>query len=100
MRACVPFGVTVRDLIGTAPPAFRLPCMNDESVVFGLCAANNVKPPTGCMRSGRRPILTGGTLIGAGVGKLLPAPETVGLDAYSGNLTGAGGSRRFKTAPH
>ena len=45
----VPFGVTVRDLVGNRAASF-LGChiMNDESVVFGRSKnANNVKPPTG-----------------------------------------------------
>ncbi len=46
----VPFGVTVRDLVGTrAASFFGCHIMNDESVVFGLSQKhpNNVKPPTG-----------------------------------------------------
>jgi predicted branched-subunit amino acid permease len=47
----IPFGVTVRDLVGSRAASF-LGChiMNDESVVFGLSQKhpNNVKQPTGC----------------------------------------------------
>lgn len=47
----VPFGVTVRDLVGTRAASF-LGChiMNDESVVFGLSQKrrSSAKPPTGC----------------------------------------------------
>ncbi len=50
---------------------------NDEGVVFRPVAKREqrVKPRLLAMRSGRRPILASGTLIGAGVGKLLPAPK-------------------------
>jgi predicted branched-subunit amino acid permease len=47
----VPFGVTVRELVGKRGLSL-LGChiMNDESVVFGLSQKrlNNEKPPTGC----------------------------------------------------
>jgi predicted branched-subunit amino acid permease len=47
----VPFGVTVRELVGKRGLSL-LGChiMNDESVVFGLSqkTPNSVKPPTGC----------------------------------------------------
>lgn len=47
----LPFGVTVRDLVGKRA-AGLLGChiMNDESVVFGLSQKNpsNVRRPTGC----------------------------------------------------
>lgn len=41
-----------------------------------------------------------GTLIGAGVGKLLPAPETIGLDAVFPAILLALVIPAFKTAPH
>lgn len=47
----IPFGVTVRDLVGKRAASY-LGChiMNDESVVFGLSqpTRNSAKPPTGC----------------------------------------------------
>jgi hypothetical protein len=56
--------------------------MNDESVVFGLSqkTPRSAKRPTGCA-AGVALIWPLGTLTGAAVGKLLPAPETIGLDA-------------------
>ena len=65
----IPFGVTVRDLVGQRAASF-LGChiMNDESVVFGL----SQKTP-----EQRRAAYW---LCGLGVA-LIPAPETIGLDA-------------------
>ena len=76
----IPFGVTVRDLVGKRAASY-LGChiMNDESVVFGL------SQPTPEQRKAAYWLCGLGVAIvwplGAGVGKLLPAPETIGLDA-------------------
>ncbi|MDV0849908.1 AzlC family ABC transporter permease [Klebsiella pneumoniae] len=75
----IPFGVTVRELVGRRALSF-IGChiMNDESVVFGL------SQPTPAQRKGGAGVALIwplGTLTGAAVGKLLPAPETIGLDA-------------------
>ena len=80
----VPFGVTVRDLVG-ARAASLLGChiMNDESVVFGLSQKTPEQRKAAYWLCGLGVALIWplGTLLGAGVGKLLPAPETIGLDA-------------------
>lgn len=80
----VPFGVTVRDLVGTRAASF-LGChiMNDESVVFGLSQKTPEQRKAAYWLCGLGVAIFWpvGTLIGAGVGKLLPAPETIGLDA-------------------
>ncbi|NPD64811.1 branched-chain amino acid ABC transporter permease [Klebsiella aerogenes] len=88
----VPFGVTVRDLVGAraasllgARAASLLGChiMNDESVVFGLSQKTPEQRKAAYWLCGLGVALIWplGTLLGAGVGKLLPAPETIGLDA-------------------
>ncbi|MFU0777492.1 MAG: AzlC family protein [Citrobacter braakii] len=80
----MPFGVTVRDLVGTRAASF-LGChiMNDESVVFGLSQKTPEQRKAAYWLCGLGVAIFWpvGTLIGAGVGKLLPAPETIGLDA-------------------
>lgn len=80
----VPFGVTVRELVGTRA-ASLLGChiMNDESVVFGLSQKTPEQRKAAYWLCGLGVALIWplGTLLGAGVGKLLPAPETIGLDA-------------------
>ena len=80
----IPFGVTVRDLVG-ARAASLLGChiMNDESVVFGLSQKTPEQRKAAYWLCGLGVALIWplGTLLGAGVGKLLPAPETIGLDA-------------------
>ena len=80
----VPFGVTVRDLVGSRAASF-LGChiMNDESVVFGLSQKTPEQRKAAFWLCGLGVAIFWpvGTLIGAGVGKLLPAPETIGLDA-------------------
>ncbi|EBX1577037.1 TPA: branched-chain amino acid ABC transporter permease, partial [Salmonella enterica] len=57
--------------------------MNDESVVFGLSQKTPEQRKAAYWLCGLGVALFWpiGTLIGAGVGKLLPAPETIGLDA-------------------
>ncbi len=57
--------------------------MNDESVVFGLAKnrRNSVKPAYWLCGLGVAMIWPAGALLGAMVGKLLPDPETIGLDA-------------------
>ncbi len=80
----IPFGVTVRELVGRRALSF-IGChiMNDESVVFGLSQPppRSAKRPTWLCGAGVALIWPLGTLTGAAVGKLLPAPETIGLDA-------------------
>ena len=80
----IPFGVTVRDLVGQRAASF-LGChiMNDESVVFGLSQKTPEQRRAAYWLCGLGVALIWplGALLGAGVGKLLPAPETSGLDA-------------------
>ena len=80
----IPFGVTVRDLVGQRAASF-LGChiMNDESVVFGLSQKTPEQRRAAYWLCGLGVALIWplGALLGAGVGKLLPAPETIGLDA-------------------
>ena len=69
----IPFGVTVRELVGKRA-AGLLGChiMNDESVVFGLSQSTPEQ---------RKAAYWLCVLVGASVGTFLPAPETIGLDA-------------------
>ena len=80
----IPFGVTVRDLVGRRAASF-IGChiMNDESVVFGLSqpSAEQRKAAFWLCGLGVALFWPLGALFGAVVGKLLPAPETIGLDA-------------------
>lgn len=80
----IPFGVTVRELVGKRAASF-IGChiMNDESVVFGLSqpTLEQRKAAFWLCGIGVALIWPLGTLLGAGVGKLLPSPETIGLDA-------------------
>ncbi|MGE0972591.1 AzlC family ABC transporter permease [Klebsiella sp. WOUb02] len=80
----VPFGVTVRDLVGRRG-ASLLGChiMNDESVVFGLSqkTPEQRKAAYWLCGLGVAIIWPLGALLGALVGKILPDPETIGLDA-------------------
>lgn len=80
----LPFGVTVRELVGDRA-ASLLGChiMNDESVVFGLSQPTPEQRKAAYWLCGLGVALFWplGVLVGAGVGKLLPAPETIGLDA-------------------
>ncbi|MDX6021379.1 AzlC family ABC transporter permease [Scandinavium sp. V105_16] len=80
----IPFGIAVRELVGTRAIGL-LGChiMNDESVVFGLSQPTPEQRKAaywlcGCGIAILWPV---GVLLGSGVGKLLPAPETIGLDA-------------------
>ncbi len=69
----VPFGVTVRDLVGTrAASFFGCHIMNDESVVFGLSQKTPEQRKAAYWLCGLGVALFWpiGTLIGAGVGKL------------------------------
>lgn len=79
-----PFGVTVRDLVGKGVMSL-IGChiMNDESVVFGLSQPTPEQRKAAFWLCGIGVMLFWpvGTLLGAAVGKLLPAPETIGLDA-------------------
>ena len=80
----IPFGVTVRDLVGRRAASF-IGChiMNDESVVFGLSQPTPEQRKAAFWLCGIGVALFWplGTLFGAAVDKLLPAPETIGLDA-------------------
>ena len=80
----VPFGVTVRELVGKRGLSL-LGChiMNDESVVFGLSqkTAEQRKAAYWLCGLGVAIVWPLGALLGAMVGKLLPDPETIGLDA-------------------
>ncbi|EPR1416824.1 AzlC family ABC transporter permease, partial [Citrobacter koseri] len=80
----IPFGVTVRELVGTRAASF-LGChiMNDESVVFGLSQKTRQQRKAAYWLCGAGVAIFWplGALLGAMVGKLLPAPETIGLDA-------------------
>ncbi len=80
----LPFGVTVRDLVGSRAKAFfGCHIMNDESVVFGLAQPTPEQRKAAYWLCGTGVALLWplGVIVGAGVGKLLPAPETIGLDA-------------------
>lgn len=80
----IPFGVTVRELVGRRALSF-IGChiMNDESVVFGLSQPTPAQRKAAYWLCGAGVALIWplGTLTGATVGKLLSAPETIGLDA-------------------
>ncbi|NCF08407.1 AzlC family ABC transporter permease [Kosakonia sp. MH5] len=80
----IPFGVTVRELVGQRAAGF-LGChiMNDESVVFGLSQPTPEQRKAAYWLCGLGVALLWpvGVLVGAAVGTLLPAPETIGLDA-------------------
>ncbi|WP_435953798.1 AzlC family ABC transporter permease [Dryocola sp. BD626] len=79
-----PFGVAVREFVGTRASAY-IGChiMNDESVVFGLSQATPEARKAAFWLCGIGVALFWplGAVIGSVVGKLLPAPETIGLDA-------------------
>ena len=80
----LPFGVTVRDLVGKRA-ASLLGChiMNDESVVFGLSQKTPEQRKAAYWLCGLGVVVLWplGVLLGSGIGQLLPAPETIGLDA-------------------
>lgn len=80
----IPFGVTVRELVGKRA-AGLLGChiMNDESVVFGLSQSTPEQRKAAYWLCGLGVALLWpvGVLVGASVGTFLPAPETIGLDA-------------------
>lgn len=80
----IPFGVAVRELVGTRLlSAVGCHIMNDESVVFGLSQSSPEKRKAAYWLCGTGVALfwPAGTLLGAGVGSLLPSPEVIGLDA-------------------
>ena len=80
----IPFGVTVRELVGErAASLFGCHIMNDESVVFGLSQATLEQRKAAYWLCGLGVALfwPTGTLLGSVIGALLPDPETIGLDA-------------------
>jgi 4-azaleucine resistance transporter AzlC len=80
----LPFGVTVRELVGKRTASFfGCHIMNDESVVFGRAQPTPEQRKAAYWLCGIGVALLWplGVVVGAGVGKLLPAPETIGLDA-------------------
>lgn len=80
----IPFGVAVRELVGS-----RLSCllgchiMNDESVVFGLAQSTAEKRKAAFWLCGLGVAVAwpAGTLVGGVVGSMVPSPELIGLDA-------------------
>ena len=80
----LPFGMAVKEVIERS--RFKLlgcHIMNDESVVFGLSQKTPEQRKAAYWLCGLGVAIVWplGTLLGAMVGKLLPAPETIGLDA-------------------
>jgi 4-azaleucine resistance transporter AzlC len=79
-----PFGIAVRELVGSRLTGY-IGChiMNDESVVFGLSQSTLEQRKAAYWLCGMGVALFWplGTVIGSVVGSLLPAPETIGLDA-------------------
>lgn len=80
----IPFGVAVRELVGSRLTRL-LGCyiMNDESVVFGLAqnTAEERKAAYWLCGIGVAFFWPVGTLLGAVIGRLAPSPELIGLDA-------------------
>ncbi|PHM65808.1 branched-chain amino acid ABC transporter permease [Xenorhabdus stockiae] len=80
----LPFGVAVRELVGKGKTKFfGCHIMNDESVVFGLSQSTPEQRKAAYWFCGIGVALFWplGVLIGGTVGKFIPAPETIGLDA-------------------
>lgn len=80
----LPFGITVRDLVGRgAKRLLGSHIMNDESVVFGLSQATPETRKAAYWLCGLGVALAWplGVVIGVAMGTLLPTPETIGLDA-------------------
>jgi len=79
-----PFGIAVRDLVGSRRSAV-LGChiMNDESVVFGLSQTTHPqrKPAFWLCGLGVALVWPLGTVLGSVVGRLLPDTQMIGLDA-------------------
>ena len=96
----IPFGVTVRELVGRRALSF-IGChiMNDERGLW-LVAAHPAQRKAAYWLCGAGVALIWplGTLTGAAVGKLLPAPETIGLDAVFPAILLALVIPAFKTA--
>ncbi|PHM30213.1 AzlC family ABC transporter permease [Xenorhabdus innexi] len=80
----LPFGVAVRELVGKGAAKF-LGChiMNDESVVFGMSQSTPEQRKAAYWLCGIGVVLFWplGVLLGGTVGKFIPAPEVIGLDA-------------------
>lgn len=79
-----PFGIAVRDLVGSRLSAV-LGChiMNDESVVFGLSQTTPAQRKAAFWLCGLGVALVWplGTVLGSVVGRLLPDTQMIGLDA-------------------
>lgn len=79
-----PFGIAVRDLVGSRLSAV-LGChiMNDESVVFGLSQTTHAQRKAAFWLCGLGVALVWplGTVLGSVVGRLLPDTQMIGLDA-------------------
>ncbi|AOM42002.1 AzlC family ABC transporter permease [Xenorhabdus hominickii] len=79
-----PFGVAVRELVGKHMMGF-MGChiMNDESVVFGMSQATPEQRKAAYWLCGIGVAIFWplGVVIGCVIGKFLPMPETIGLDA-------------------
>ncbi len=79
-----PFGIAVRGLVGQGMVLLLgSHIMNDESVVFGLSQPTQEKRQAAfwLCGTGVAVIWPLGALLGALVGKILPDPQTIGLDA-------------------
>lgn len=80
----IPFGVTVRDLVGKGATSLAgCHIMNDESVVFGLSQSTPDQRKAAYWLCGMGVAISWplGAVLGSEVGRLLPSPEAIGLDA-------------------
>ncbi|MDR0218652.1 MAG: AzlC family ABC transporter permease [Enterobacteriaceae bacterium] len=80
----LPFGVAVRDLVGKRMARFfGCHIMNDESVAFGMSQPTPEQRKAAYWLCGIGVALFWplGTIIGSTVGKFIPAPTSIGLDA-------------------
>lgn len=80
----LPFGMAVKDLIGTGPRRFiGYHIMNDESVVMGLSQRSPRKARAAYWVCGFGILLIWplSVVLGGAIGKIIPDPATIGLDA-------------------
>lgn len=80
----LPFGFTVRELVGKGWRSFPgCHIMNDESVVFGLSQPTLAQRKAAYWLCGIGVAISWplGAVFGSAVGKLLPSPQAIGLDA-------------------